>query len=328
MVAIRSGRLSPDESAAPPAQTGAVTVWGAVGVVWVVVVVAAMVRWIASDTEFVPAPIRGPDVIAMPNMIGLRVFEGLCAVVIVALVWFCVIRPWRHTGSLSLDGKFVIAGFFALFADTFLNAYDYLFAWNANNINRGSWAAFMPLHNPAAPTRFAEDLFWVPGMYTYFCAGIAIVGCGLYFWLRSHFPRQSIVALLSLVFVAEFAFDFLMENLVIRLTHAYAYAQTYGPLTLWAGSQFQFPIYESFLVAALSLLFTWARLQAVQASDGLSPVERGYQRWPRELWPAVRLLGVIGFAAAAIMCVYHLPLSWFNMMGDSMADLPSYMLPG
>ena len=54
------------------------------------------------------------------------------------------------------------------------------------------------------------------------------------------------MALLSLVFVAEFAFDFLMENVVIRLTHAYAYAQTYGPLTLWAGrASFEFPIYES-----------------------------------------------------------------------------------
>ena len=29
-----------------------------------------------------------------------------------------------------------------------------------------------------------------------------------------------------------------------------------------------------------------------------------------------------------IVCVYHLPLSWFNMMGTSTADLPSYMLPG
>jgi hypothetical protein len=35
-----------------------------------------------------------------------------------------------------------------------------------------------------------------------------------------------------------------------------------------------------------------------------------------------------GFCAAAIVCIYHLPLSWFNMMGDSIADLPSAMLPG
>ncbi len=158
--------------------------------------------------------------------------------------------------------------------------------------------------------------------------GIAILGCQLYFWLRSRLPRWSLVSVLAMVFVAEFAFDFVMENTVIRLTHAYSYAQTYGPLTLWAGSQFQFPIYESFLVAALSLLFTWTRLQAVESADGLSPVERGFDRWPHALQPWVRLLAVIGFCAAVIVCVYHLPLSWFNMMGSAMADLPSYMLPG
>ena len=325
---IRSERLTSDAAASTPVRKGAVTVWAAIGVVWLVVVAHAMFRWVTSDTEFAPAPVLGPDAIPAWNLLALRIFEGLCVVVVAALAWFCVIRPWRRTGALGLDGKFVIAGLLALVADTFLNAYAYLFAWNANNVNRGSWAAFMPLHNPASPTRFAEDLLWAPGMYMYFCAGIAILGCQLYFWLRSRLPRWSLVAVLAVVFVAEFAFDFVMENTVIRLTHAYSYAQTYGPLTLWAGSQFQFPIYESVLVAALSLLFTWTRLQAVESADGLSPVERGFDRWPHKLQPGVRLLAVIGFCAAVIVCVYHLPLSWFNMMGSSMADLPSYMLPG
>ena len=242
---IRSERLSSNAAASTPVRRGAVTVWAAIGVVWLVVVAHAMFRWVTSDTEFAPAPVLGPDAIPAWNLLALRIFEGLCVVVIAALVWFCVIRPWRRTGALGLDGKFVIAGLLALVADTFLNAYAYLFAWNANNVNRGSWAAFMPLHNPASPTRFAEDLLWAPGMYMYFCAGIAILGCQLYFWLRSRLPRWSLVAVLAVVFVAEFAFDFVMENTVIRLTHAYSYAD-YGPLTLWAGSQFQFPIYESF----------------------------------------------------------------------------------
>ena len=112
------------------------------------------VRWIGSDTEFAPAPVHGPDVIATTNLIGLRIFEGLCAVVIIALVWFCVIRPWlRRPGGLTLDGT------------------------------------------PTRPRRR---------------------GCALYVWLRSRFPPLSVVALLSLVFVAEFAFNFLI------------------PLTLWA----------------------------------------------------------------------------------------------
>jgi hypothetical protein len=33
----------------------------------------------------------------------------------------------------------------------------------------------------------------------------------------------------------------------------------------------------------------------------------------------------IGFYAAAILCIGHLPFAWFNTMGDAAADLPSYM---
>ena len=88
------------------------TVWAAIGVVWLVVVVAhAMIRWVTSDTEFAPAPVLGPDAIAAWNLLALPIFEGLCVVVIAVLVWFCVIRPWRQTDALGLDGKFVIAGF-------------------------------------------------------------------------------------------------------------------------------------------------------------------------------------------------------------------------
>lgn len=76
MVGIRSARPSADESTAPQAQTGAATVWTASGVVWTVVVVQAMVRWIGSDTEFAPAPVHRPDVIATANLVGLRIFEG------------------------------------------------------------------------------------------------------------------------------------------------------------------------------------------------------------------------------------------------------------
>jgi hypothetical protein len=115
------------------------------------------------------------------------------------------------------------------------------------------------------------------------------------------------VSLLAIVFVGEFAFDFVVENLAIRLTHGYAYAQTYGPLTLWAGSQFQFPLYESFLVAALGLLYTWMRLQAVSSDDGLSPVERGFDRWSPALQSTVRTLAAIGFCCAATILIYHLP---------------------
>jgi hypothetical protein len=40
------------------------------------------------------------------------------------------------------------------------------------------------------------------------------------------------------------------------------------------------------------------------------------------------LIAVTGYCAAAIVCVYHLPLSWFDKKRDSVADLPLYTLLG
>lgn len=323
--------LHPTESrrvaSTEPARTGGVTVWAAIAVVWLVIAVQALLRWFASD-DFAPAPLVGTDRMPLWNLVALRVFEGISMALLVYLIWAYVVMPWRRNGTLSLDGKFVLGGCAAFVADAFLNCYTYLFAWNAHNVNMGVWTAYLPFHNPAASSRYAESLLWGPPMYVYFCAGVAIVGCPAYFALRSRWPGLSNVSLLAIIFVGEFVFDFVVENLAIRLTHGYGYAQTYGLLTLWAGSQFQFPLYESFLVAALGLLYTWMRLQAVSSPDGLSAVERGFERWRPALQPTVRTLAAIGFCCAATILIYHLPFNWLGIIGASHAHLPSYMCPG
>ncbi len=312
---------------AEASRSGGVTVWAAIAIVWLIIAAQALVRWLASS-DFGPAPLIGPDRMPLWNLVALRIFEGLSVALLAYLVWAYVVAPWRRTGDLSLDGKFVLGGMAAFVADAFLNSYTYLFAWNAHNVNEGVWTVYLPFHNPAASARYAESLLWGPPMYVYFCAGVAIVGCPAYFALRSHWPRLSNVSVLAIVFVGEFAFDFVVENLAIRLTHGYAYAQTYGPLTLWAGSQFQFPLYESFLVATLGLLYTWMRLQAVSSADGLSPVERGFDRWRPSLQSKVRTLAVIGFCCAATILIYHLPFNWLGIIGASKANLPTYLWPG
>jgi len=308
-------------------RSGGVTVWAGIAVVWLVIAGQALVRWMASD-DFGPAPVVGPDRMPFWNLVALRIFEGLSVSLLVYLVWAYVVLPRRRTGALSLDGKFVLGGMAAFIADAFLNCYAYLFAWNAHSINLGVWTSYLPFHNPAASSRYAESLLWGPPMYVYFCAGVAIVGCPAYFALRSRLPRLSNVSLLAIVFVGEFVFDFVVENLAIRLTQGYGFAQTYGPLTLWAGSQYQFPLYESFLVATLGLLYTWMRIQAVSSDDGLSPVERGFDRWRPALQAKVRTLAVIGFCCAATILIYHLPFNWLGVVGASKAHLPTYMWPG
>jgi hypothetical protein len=130
------------------ARTGSATVWAAIAVFWLIIAIQALVRWVFSP-DFGPAPLIGPDRMPTWNLVGLRVFEGLSLALLMGLVWFCVVVPWRRTGRLSLDGKFVIGAMAAFVADAFLNSYTYLFAWNADNVNLGVWTAFLPASSPS-----------------------------------------------------------------------------------------------------------------------------------------------------------------------------------
>ena len=160
------------------------------------------------------------------------------------------------------------------------------------------------------------------------CAGVAIVACHHANKVRRRWPSISKVTLFAGIFVFEFLFDFIVENVVIRTTHAYAFAKTYEPLTLWAGEVHQFPIYESILVAGVGCVFTWMRLEAGDHPDGLSPIEGGLRFWRPSLQPWVRNFAVLGFCMVTLVFVYHLPFNWLGLIGNSMADLPSYLLPG
>lgn len=312
----------------PLTRRGSTTILAAVGFVWFAVCVVTVARWVSSSEEFRPAPRIGPDEMADWRMIALRVFEVISLIVLALFLWFSVVQPIRKTGKLSLDGRFVIGGLICFVADAFLNVQQYLFAWNSANVNMGVWVRFLPFHNPDAPSRYAESLIWGPPMYVYFCAGVAIVACHHAKKVRRRWPDISKVTLFVGIFVAEFLFDFIVENTVIRTTHAYAFAKTYEPLTLWSGSVHQFPIYESILVAAVGCVFTWMRMEAEDHPEGLSPIESGLVHWRPALRGWVRNFAVLGFCMVTLVFVYHLPFNWLGLIGTSHADLPSYLLPG
>jgi hypothetical protein len=326
VVIVQPGRDGPVADSAD--RRGAVTIWAGIGAVWVAIAAQAVIRWILSPGQFAPAPVRGPDVYPVWREISLRVLEGVSFAVLLAFVWYCVVKPWRRDRALSLDGKFVIGGLFGAVADGFLNQANYLFAWNQHSVNVGVWSAFLPFHDSSASSRYAEGLLWGVPMYIYFCTGAAIVGCRLIMWLRERFPGIGDALAYVVVFAVEFGAGFVLENVIIRTTQAYGYAKTAEALTLWHGAAYQFPVYESLFTAGLGVAYTYVRMSALESVDGVSCVERGYHRWPPALRAPVRLLAVVGFSFVALITIYHLPLNWLGVTGRSVAHLPSYLLPG
>jgi hypothetical protein len=265
--------------------------------------IQALICWVADLVEFQPAPLLGPDVIEPWLLVSLRIFEALSVGVLFAHVSFCILCPafpyprnFRRTDEprrFTLDGRHVIGGLVALCADGFLNCHEYIM-WNSHSINLGVWAKFLPFHNPKSSSRYAESLLWGPPMYVYFCAGYGILGCKVIPVLRQRLPPSLTNAgILTIIWLIEFALDFVIENIAIRVTHGYGFAKTYGPLTLFAGKVYQLPIYESAFVASIGCYFTIMKRKASQR--GYSPIEAGYEAWPQRLQTPVRTFAVVGF---------------------------------
>lgn len=309
-------------------RSGYVSVWAGLGVLLTALALSIWTRWILSPTEFSPAPVLGPDEIPTWNLVVLRIEEVLSFLEMAALFAFAVWVPLRRFGRVGLDAKIALGCLIGSVSDGILNMHDYLFAWNAHSVDMGSWASFIPTASPDHQSRYAEALIWGIPMYTYFCIGVAIYGTKLIVRMRARNPGISNARCYLVVFALACVFDLVVENLVIRLGHGYAFVRTPEILTLNAGSQFQFPLYEVVSVALLGVFFTGLRLSAIDSPDGLSYVERGFWRLPHLLQQPARWFAVIGWCVVVLVVVYHLPFQFFGLTGDSVADLPSYMLPG
>jgi Spirocyclase AveC-like len=309
-------------------RAGWVSAWAGFGLVFCLIAGQAWWRWLRSDLEFRAAPILAGDTISQGTLISLRVLEFLSILIFVWIITATIIVPLRRQGKLGFDGLTTIGCLIASITDGVLNLREYLFAWNAYSVNLGAWTAYLPFHKTEAPSHYAEALLWGLPMYLYFVMGAGIMGSTLVNWMRQRYPRVTDVSAFSIVFLFLCGFDIVVENAIIRTTEAYAFAKTPGSLTLWAGTLYQFPIYEMVLVGLLGTAFAMLRQSAVDSADKLSFIERGIERYPARWRGLIRALAVTGFCITTLLCVYHIPFSWFGFCGDTFAPLPSYLRPG
>lgn len=300
-----------------------VLVWGAVGLGWLAIALSGWGQWILSD-DFAPAP-KGADVISDAHLFWIRVIDVGSAAAGVALAWFFLIRPAWGAKRLTMDGMIFLACAVSFFVDPVINQFEYTFAWNAHVLNMGSWAAYVPFHG--GPTDFAEGIAWAWAQYLYMGLAAAVLGCWIIGRLRARRPGISNLSAFSALFGLYAVADFVLENLFIR-TEVYSYARTWKALTLFDGSQYQFPLYESMAVATFATGWTYFRLSWQER--GTPFVAAGLERLT--LGPRARtalvFASVVGFGAAWVFISYFGPWSWLSVNADSVARLPSYMLPG
>jgi len=309
---------APAQSAEPARHS--VVVWAAVGLGWGAFCIKVMIAWVGSR-DFGPAPVLGPDKMPAHYLVMLRVIEVLSVGVFLASAWVLAVRPWRRRREVTIEALLILGGVFGFVADSALNLYAFLFAFNAHSVNLGAWSAELPFYRRGVPSSYGEALLWGLPMYIYFCSALAAMGLWARDRIRRARPGWSDTALMAAMWAGFVVFDFVVENLIIRLSQAYAFVQTQRTLTLWPGQPYQFPVYESVCVAFVAMGFAAIRLSAERSADGLSFIERGAATLPL---PA-RALAAIGYSAVVLIMLYHLPFNWLSVGGTSVAHLPSYL---
>ncbi|MGL4318166.1 MAG: spirocyclase AveC family protein [Pseudomonas sp.] len=294
-----------------------VLLWAALGALFSCFSISVFSAWLLSADAFVAVPITAADSMPGHTLALLRGLEWLSVAVAVLGFYAYLIKPWLRTGEAPLAGLLLVGALITYVLDTTVNFSDYHMAWNKHSFNHGTWASFFPGHT--GPTQYAEAWLWGPPMYMYF--GVALASIQLYTYRLTR-PRAGRVLALLLAFAAAFIFDLIAESAIIRFTEAYAWPYTLGSLTVWVGTQFQFPLYESLLVAIYASLYSWLMHSS---RGGVSFIERGINDVSARYRLLVRLCAATGFAAVCT-AIYFGGFYAFSQFADTRVEMPSYLM--
>lgn len=310
-------------STRPSAQ---VKLWAPLGVLCLVVIAQGWIRWLLSD-DASPVPI-GPDRLAGWRYGLMRTVEfGVLAVALV-LVWTVVLRPLLRERQLSFDGRLMIGMWLLWFWDPVVNYFNFSFAYNHQLVNLGNWVRFIPGWEAPNQQYMPEPLLFVGGSYVVLTFGGSLLGCAVLRLLHGRYPRLGRLGLYSALGAFIVVVDFFLEAMLFIRTGIFAYPGAPHSLTLWAGDQYQFPLYQPIGLAVFVLIMSAVRWE--RDDHGRSFAERGVDELqiPRRACSIVSFLALCGFMHVTFLVTYYVPYNWFALKADTFPALPSYMRAG
>jgi Spirocyclase AveC-like len=314
-------RQEPARITAKPAKP--VLWWATFGTVVLVVMVVTVGQWMLSS-EFRPAP-TGSDAMPAGMQAWINALEIFFTSGMLIMWWVFLIKPWIKAGHITWDGLFLLACTSIWYQDPIDNYFNFTFTYNAHFHNMSSWSNFIPGWQSPRAENFAEPYFFMGSFFMWVFFGISIIGCWLLNKLKLWLPNLSSFVHIIIACGIFCALDFLMESLFTH-TGIFAYVAVYSPLSFWAGTAQQFPLYESTGIGVLSTAVILMRYY--RDDQGQSFAEKGVQQLSIPQ-PAKRLLSFLAMVGAiqvlTFVCFYG-QYQWFALKADSFAKYPSYQI--
>jgi predicted secreted protein len=301
--------------------------WAGLGIGYLCLAFYVMVRWLTSDQ--VGAIPKGSDPIPDYARWALIFWDVVSPIMSFVVVYLWGIRPWRREGHITTDGVLIIAIMFSNFLDPLYNYTQYQFSYNSHHLNFGTWLGKIPGVLVPNARLHPEPIAWgFSYIWSFFLA--AWFSCILMRSLKRRWPHLGNVGLLGIVFAFWTVVDGVLEpTLFMRLSENWAYPGAVRWLTLFAGSRYQFPIYEA--VFSGVMLTGVAALRYFVDDKGRTIVDRGIDeiRASAGQKTMLRIFATTGCVVTIIFGGFFLPFQWFGAHADSWPkDMPSYFLNG
>lgn len=284
--------------------------WVVTGAAWVALMVYVWAAWIISGDFKTNTTGRGEEPRWYVYLI--HSWEIFALIVSLIILWYYVIRPKVKTGHFTFDSLFFIACASLCFQEPWINWNSLQFLYSTTSINFGSWTAHIPgwssPNSELVPLSLwaLSAYFWLVGIPAY--AGSRFMG-----WMRTHRPGLSRFNMIALTYLAFCVFDVILESFITR-TQLFNYGSTVPSLTLWAGTDHQFPIYETISWAGTYTVLT--SLHYFRNDRGLSLPERGVEKLrfaKGRTLTAMKLLAIIAAAQFGMLLTYNIPYSYWGM---------------
>ncbi|MHB8691168.1 MAG: spirocyclase AveC family protein [Solirubrobacteraceae bacterium] len=297
--------------ATPDGQATVARLWVAHGVLWLALIAYVWGAWIVSG-DFTPNTIgRGLE----PTWYVVAVWIvqiGLGVIFSAWILWHFVIGPKLRTGRLSFDGLFFLACWLVFFQEPWMNWINLQFLYATTFVNFGSWLNQIPGWS-------LPNARLIPVPMVYGMAYLWMLGFGA--WAGSRYmarqrrrdPGRSNGRLIWQTFGAMVLVDLIGESIMIHL-QLISYPRTIPSLTLWAGTDHQFPLYE--LLAWPGTFIIISSLHFFRDDQGRSWPERGIDRIGirnGKLHTFARFAAIAGVCQLAILVAFNIPYQIYGL---------------
>lgn len=294
-----------------PSDRGSATkLWVLNGAFWLALMLYVWTAWIVSGDFRTNTRGRGsePDwYVAL-----IRGWEIFALVVSLAILWWFVVRPKIKTGRFSFDGLFYLSCAALCFQEPWINWNSVQFLYSTTSINFGSWTSHIP--GWSSPNSELVPLsLWALSAYFWLVGIPAYAGSRFMNWLRSRNAAISGLRLVAYSYLAFCVFDIVLESFITR-TQLFNYGSVVPQLSLWAGTDHQFPIYET--ISWAGTYTALASLHFFRDDHGRTLPERGLDALrisSARLRTFARFLAVMGACQLAMLVTYNIPYAYWGM---------------